>query len=177
MKWLLVLSFFVVGCANDAPPSLPGTGTPVPPAMGTGGNGGTGGAGGIGGEGGAGGGAKGACDNESDLDALQSVDGSPRDIARDCGRTFKCANAIGITGQYGECVSDCVEENIEGLSMDCSACYGDLERCGLESFCRPQCQVNTCSTLCLDCLDLAGCIEEFEDCRGRPGDGCPDTIP
>jgi hypothetical protein len=135
-----------------------------------------GGAGGIGGGGGGVGGAGiGACDNESDLEALEGADSSPRDIARDCGRMFECANAIGITGRYGDCVSDCVEETVDGLSTECSSCYGALERCGLEAFCRPQCQVNTCSTLCLDCLNRADCIEEFEDCRGLPGDGCPDS--
>ena len=177
MKWLLILTFFVVGCANDAPPSLPGTGTPVPPAMGTGGNGGTGGAGGIGGEGGAGGGAKGACDNESDLDALQSVDGSPRDIARDCGSRNNlssfCGSLIFNLPRYEECVTECVEEAVDGLSTECSACYGELERCGIEVLCRTQCELNACSRSCIDCLNLAGCIERFEDCRGLPGDGCP----
>ena len=181
MKWLVVLSVFVVGCANDAPPAVPGTGTPVPPSMGSGGTGGVGGAGGIGGEGGAGGGALGACDNESDLDALEAADGAPRDIARDCGLPNNvssfCANLIFNPPLYEECITECVEETVDGLSAECSACYGELERCGLESFCRIQCQLNNCSRSCLDCLDLAGCIEEFEDCRGLPGDGCPDTIP
>lgn len=179
VKWLIVLSVLVVGCTNDAPPAVPGTGTPVPPGMGTGGTGGVGGAGGFGGEGGAGGGALGACDNDSDLEALEGASGNVRDIARDCGLPNNvssfCANLIFNPPLYEECITECVEEAVDGLSTECSACYGELERCGVESFCRTQCQLNTCSTLCLDCLDLAGCIEEFEDCRGLPGDGCPDT--
>jgi len=149
--------------------------------MGTGGTGGVGGAAGFGGEGGAGGGALGACDNDSDLEALEGAGDNVRDIARDCGLPNNvssfCANLIFNPPLYEECITECVEEAVDGLSTECSACYGELERCGVESICRTQCQLNTCSTLCLDCLNLAGCIEEFEDCRGLPGDGCPDTTP
>ena len=179
MKWLLVLSFCVAGCGNDAPPTVPGTGTPIPPGMGTGGTGGVGGAGGFGGEGGVGGGALGACDNDADLEAIEGADDTMRNIARDCGLPNNvssfCASLIFNPPRYEECITDCVEESVDGLSAECSACYGELERCGLELLCRTQCQFNTCSESCLHCLNLAGCIEEFEDCRGLPGDGCPDS--
>ena len=171
MKWLFVLSFCVAGCGNDAPPTVPGTGALIPPGMGTGGTGGVGGAGGFGGEGGVGGGALGACDNDAD--------DTVRNIARDCGlpnnASSFCASLIFNPPRYEECITDCVEESVDGLSPECSACYGELERCGLELLCRTQCQFNTCSESCLHCLNLAGCIEEFEDCRGLPGDGCPDS--
>ncbi len=85
MKWLVVLCLCVAACADDAPPTVPGNGTPIPPSTGTGGSGGAGGLGGIGGAGGVGGGALGACDNESDLDALEGVGDTVRDIARTCG--------------------------------------------------------------------------------------------
>jgi len=178
MNWLLILSFFVVGCANDAPPTLPGTGTPIPPGMGTGGDGGTGGAGGMGGEGGAGGGAKGACDNESDLDAIDGADDTLRNIARDCGAPNNPSSLCGLIFSlqaYEECISECVEEEVAGLSTECATCYGALERCGVAQIpsCRTPCQQNTCSDLCLNCLEGAGCIEDFEECRGLPGDGCP----
>jgi hypothetical protein len=179
MKWLLLLCLCVAGCGNDAPPTVPGTGTPIPPGMGTGGTGGVGGAGGFGGEGGVGGGARGACDNDSDLEALEGVDDNVRDIARICGLPNNvssfCAGFIFNVPLYEECITDCVKEAVDGLSPQCSACYGALERCGLELFCRTQCQFDTCSESCLNCLNLAGCIEEFEDCRGLPGDGCPDS--
>jgi hypothetical protein len=149
--------------------------------MGGGASGGAGGAGGFGGEGGAGGGALGACDNDSDLEALEGAGDNVRDIARDCGLPNNvssfCASLIFNALQYEECITECVEETVDGLSTECSACYGELERCGLELFCRTQCQLNNCSRSCLDCLNRAGCIEEFEDCRGLPGDGCPDTTP
>ena len=178
MKWLVVFSVFVVGCTNDAPPAVPGTGTPVPPGMGTGGTGGAGGAGGFGGEGGAGGGALGACDNDSDLDALESVDDNAREIARICGSPNNPASLCGLISNaplYEECITECVEEEVPGLSTECAACYGALERCRFDWLCGSQCAFNACSPLCLDCLNLAGCIEEFEECRGLPGDGCPDS--
>ena len=146
---------------------------------GMGGAGGIGGAGGMGGAGGAGGGALGACDNESDLDALEGAGDNVRDIARDCGSRNNpssfCGSLIFDLPRYEECVTECVEEAVDGLSTECSACYGELERCGIEELCRTQCELNACSRSCLDCLNLAGCIEEFEDCRGLPGDGCPDS--
>lgn len=172
MKWLLIVALGSLGCADNAPPPAPGGGGPIPPG-GFAGSGGSAGAGGVGGEGGAGGMSEGACDKASDLDAIEGAGQSVRDLARDCGRSFGCASSIGISGRYGDCVSDCVEEGVDGLSTECADCYGALERCGLESFCRPQCQVNTCSTLCLDCLEMAGCIEDYEICRGLPGDSCP----
>ena len=148
-------------------------------AGGTSGSAGTGGSGGMGGAGGAGGGALGACDNESDLDALEGAGDNVRDIARDCGSRNNpssfCDSLIFNLPQYEECVTECVEGAVDGLSTECSACYGELERCGIEVLCRTQCELNACSRSCLDCLNLAGCIEEFEDCRGLPGDGCPDA--
>ena len=179
MKWLLVLSFCVIGCASDDPPTVPGNGTPIPPAMGAGGTGGDGGAGGVGGEGGVGGGPKGACYNESDLEALEAADEILRNIASDCGsptNPSRCAAVVIMNSErYGECIADCVEESVDGLSPECSSCYGDLEQCGLDEFCRSECQRNPCSEACLDCLGLAGCLAEFEECRGLPGDGCPNS--
>jgi hypothetical protein len=175
MKWLLVLSFCVIGCASDEPPTVPGNGTPIPPAMGAGGTGGIGGAGGIGGEGGAGGGAKGACDNESDLDAIDGAEDTLRNIARDCG-AFECAIFFGNGFAYESCVNMCVEDQVPELSPDCAACYGGSERCSHDSLCILRCRNDTCRVGCLDCMSLAGCIEELEECSGLPGDGCPDSL-
>ena len=137
-----------------------------------------GGTGGIDGTGGVGGelGSRGACDNASDIDAIDVAGGGLRDVARDCGlpsASSFCASLIG-SGSYEECISNCVEESIPGLSTECAACYGGLERCGFQSLCRTQCRLNGCSTTCLDCLNRGGCIEEYERCRGLPGNGCLD---
>jgi hypothetical protein len=134
--------------------------------------------GGIGGAGGVGGGALGACDNESDLDALEGVGDTVRDIARTCGLPNNPSSLCGLIFNaplYEECITECVEEEVPGLSTECAACYGALERCGFDWFCQTQCQLNSCSPVCLDCLNLPGCLEEFEECRGLPGDDCPDS--
>lgn len=118
-------------------------------------------------------GPKGACDNESDLGALESAGDSLRNIARDCGQ-FSCVNNIGNSVLYEDCVTRCVANSVQGLSTDCAGCYGGVERCGHDAFCRTRCQSDTCSVQCLDCLNGADCITEFEACRGLPGDACPD---
>lgn len=170
MKWLLLLGLVAVGCGENPPPTVGDSGSGVP--IGTmNGTGGVGGAGGGGGEGGAT--SKGACDNASDIDAIEGAMGSLRDVASACGRTFDCATRIGNSDSYGDCVSACVETGVTDLSTECAACYGGLERCGLSAFCRAECQSNNCSALCLNCLNDADCITNFEDCRGLPGDSCP----
>lgn len=120
-----------------------------------------------------GGESTGACDNESDLEALEGVGNDARNIARICGSVNNIPSCVFTIQPYEECVTECVEEEVPGLSTECAACYGALEQCGRASFCQAQqCQFDGCSTLCLNCLNLAGCIEEFEACRGLPGDGC-----
>lgn len=174
MKWLLLFALGLLGCGDDPPPTLSGNGTRVPGgSIGvTGGTLGAGGDGGAGGEGGAGGAqAKGACDNATDLDAIEAAGQSVRDIARSCGLSV-CAASIGNATAYGVCVEDCLSQRVPALSTDCAGCYGDLESCGLASLCRFQCQGGTCSILCLDCLTNGGCLTAFEECRGLPGDGC-----
>lgn len=169
MEWLLILALGMLGCGDEPPPTIGGNGNGAPVGD-TSGRGGSGGEGGGGGEGGAE--TKGACDNGSDLDAIEGASGGLRNIARDCGRSFDCAPDLGSSNAYGECVSDCVEGSVAGLSMNCASCYGDLEGCGFAASCRPLCLINTCSPQCLNCLNDADCITAFEDCRGLPGDGC-----
>ena len=172
MKWLLIFALGLFGCGDDPPPTISGGGERVPSGSsgGTGATGGAGGAGGAGGVGGVGGAVpKGACDNGTDLGAIEGA--SVRNIARDCG-VFVCATSIGNSLAYGQCVDDCVNARVTGISTDCANCYGNLERCGLVALCRFQCQANTCSALCLNCLNGASCITEFEQCRGLPGDSC-----
>lgn len=136
--------------------------------------GGDDGQGGVGGSGAGGpsGEPVGACDNDSDLQVLASA-GGVRDVARDCG-ILRCSGAIGDTNVYEACVEACIENDVQGISTECAGCYGEMERCGFESFCQLRCQSNTCSPMCLSCLNDAGCTEEFEACRGLTGSECTD---
>jgi len=174
MRWFLIFALALLGCGDDSPPTVSSGSNRVPSGSvgGTGATGGTGGGGGAAGEGGAGGAApKGACDNGADLDAIEAATDSVRNIARNCG-LFVCAASVGNANAYGQCVHDCVNARVPELSPDCAECYGNLERCGLLALCRFQCQANACSTLCLNCLNGASCIADFEECRGIPGDSC-----
>jgi hypothetical protein len=176
MKWLLILALAALGCGDEAPNTFPAGGTvPLAKIPETGGSGGGGGDG-LGGAGGFE--PRGACDNASDLGAIESASDSVRNIASDCGSLVNissCASLILNAPEYEECITDCVEEDVPGVSAECASCYGALERCGLQQIpsCRVSCQNNTCSDLCLNCLTDEGCIEDYEDCRGLPGNGCP----
>lgn len=166
----LMVALMLVGCGGEGSPWSPGGITNIPGTI-TGG-GGTSGTGGMGGAGGSGGGASGACDNPSDLDAIEGAAPSIRDIARNCGLT-SCALFVLNGPAYQICVDACVGSSVEGLSTPCARCYGALERCGRDALCFESCSLNTCSSFCTDCLAAAGCITEFEECRGLPGDDCP----
>ena len=153
------------------PQAASGAGNGLPNGFGVGsGSGGTSGTGGNGGAGGAGGEDAGACANDSDLQALAGA-GSVRDVARDCG-LFRCGGSVSDGDSFEACVDACLENDVQGVSSECAACYGALERCGLDSFCQLRCQSDTCSAMCLSCIDQAGCTEEFEACRGITGAEC-----
>jgi hypothetical protein len=173
MKWFLIVALGVCGCADNAPPPPPGGAGPIVPPGGFAGSGGSGGVGGNGGAGGAGGLPRGDCDNASDFSAIEGAAQNLRTISANCGASVECAANIGNSAQYGLCVTGCVEEGVNGLSIECAACYGDLERCTLDAFCRDSCQLNPCGLLCANCLENAGCITEYEQCRGVSRDGCP----
>jgi len=172
MKACLVVLALVIGCSYPSAPPPPGGGTDNPPIVGTGNTGGSPpldagiDAGLDGGE------PNGACDNTLDLVAIVRAGGG-RDASHACSEN-DCADRIGVPGLYEECVNTCVEDRVAGLSSDCAACYGSLERCSLEALCRPYCVNNdTCNVECSNCLRDYGCSEEFEACRGLPGDECP----
>ena len=117
---------------------------------------------------------QGACDNESDLAALDGAGSSPRDLARDCG-AFECAIFFGNGFAYESCVDGCVQDDIPDLSPACATCHGASERCSHDSLCILRCRNNTCSAMCLDCMTSADCIAELEECTGIPDDGCADA--
>ena len=175
MKWLVILCVCVVGCTDEPPPSISGN-----PGSGVGeGGGGSGGVPAV--DGGTdaavdGGESKGACDNEADLGVIEGADPSVRDVARDCGKG-ECAIFFGLGLEYESCVDRCVTDQVPDLSTGCTVCYGSSERCSHDSLCILRCRNDTCSTMCLDCMMLAGCIEELEECTGIPGNDCPDQLP
>lgn len=171
-SWIPTLVLLVSACASDSLPVV-GGGAPqrsihtrvlVP------GQGGTGGAqdGGI--DGGHDGGVDaGACDNLPDLDAIASTNLNA--VMTSC-TGLVCLNALLDPLRYEECVTGCVEFNVPTMSSECAACYGGVARCGFDAFCLGVCQFNTCGLQCLNCLNFTGCLAEFEDCRGIPGDSC-----
>lgn len=114
----------------------------------------------------------GACNNDSDLAVIE--DGSRlRNATRDCSFAV-CAGLAGdeVLSLFSRCVTSCITMMVPELSTECAACYGRIEQCGDEAFCRGRCQLNLCAPLCLDCLNEAGCVSDFEECRGLPGSGC-----
>jgi|GEM_PF-2053353 len=171
MKRLLLTLVLVIGCADPIAPPPPGGSSGIPPLVGTGNTGGSppvdagidaGRDASV---------SRGACDNAGDLDAINSS-GNTRDISRGCSQIICIAYSVGDLAQYEQCINDCVENGVQGVSADCAACYGLVERCTIEQSCSEACVGDTCNTVCSDCLDSAGCTAEFEDCRGLPGDGC-----
>jgi len=169
---MLACTLLVTACGNDSLPAL-GEGGPVRNVDSRSvdsGQGGTGGEldGGV--DGGLDGGVDaGACDNPADLDAITAT--NLNTVMTFC-TGLACLNTIGDSLPYEQCVNACVAQNVPGLSFECTDCYGGVARCGLDAFCLSVCQFNTCGLQCLNCLDFAGCLTEFEECRGIPGNGC-----
>ncbi len=176
--WVPACTLFITACGSNPVPAL-GQSGPIPDIVvravtpGQGGTGGSGLDGGV--DGGVG---AGACDNPADLDAVAAANLNA--VTTFC-TGLVCLTTIGNSPSYEQCVNECVERNVQGLSSECADCYGGVARCGLNAFCLSVCQFNTCGLQCLNCLSFAGCLTEFEECRGLPGDGCnsggPPLIP
>ncbi|MDH3726698.1 MAG: hypothetical protein OER77_04130 [Myxococcales bacterium] len=179
---MLICTVIVTGCANDPPPPFaPGSeGGFVPDfltrVVDPGGGGAGGGLdGGI--DSGVDGGVDGGwCDNLPDLEALAAANVSS--VTALC-TGLVCLNTLGNTVLHQQCVSACLEQNISGLSSECAVCYAGVAGCALDALCYGVCQFNTCGLQCLNCLSFAGCLIEFEACRGIPGTVCdgPPDIP
>jgi len=166
---LLGLCLSTSACSSDAPPTVSGNPSDPPPTgsirdAGSGGVDGGADAGIDGGE------PTGACNNQDDLTVIE--DGSRlREARRSCSFIF-CAGIAGNGQAFSDCVMGCITRTVPDLSLECAACYSSIEVCGEEAFCRGRCQNNLCAPLCLDCLSEAGCISDFEACRGLPGNDC-----
>ena len=147
---------------------------------GTAGSGGTGGDGATGGDGGAGGtggvARMGACDNVDDLPKLTALlPSNARQVAANCGLAA-CGHLILDEAAFTTCVSDCVEDEITGLSSDCSDCYGDYAWC-ISPPCLTACASNSCSPECqATCPGYdPTCISELKQCDGLLFDDCPES--
>jgi hypothetical protein len=195
---LLAAATTIVACAPSVPPPPPnGTGGSAGAGgtAGTGGTGGTAGSGGTGGTGGSGGtagaggtggtggtagsggtggtGGLGACSNQNDIDALTALlPTNARQIAANCG-VVDCGRFVADQTDFTTCVSGCVEEDVAGLSSQCSSCYGDFAWC-IGLLCREVCQYNSCVPLCLSCDEdeYAACFEALDACAGRRSVDC-----
>jgi hypothetical protein len=119
-----------------------------------GGSGGMSGAGGIGGVG-----SIGAC-NSADIDAVQMLQVSPRQIAA------ACADANDVDA--------CIAQGIPGLSAECRSCYEDFVLC-LPSACQSACADDACNEVeCENCGGYFGCFQALENCSGRDPTDCFD---
>ncbi len=94
-----------------------------------------------------------------------------RDLARDCG-SLECGIFFGNGFAYESCIDSCITAQVPDLSTSCTACYGRSERCSHDSLCSLRCRNDTCSTMCLSCMNLADCVPELEECTGILGDDC-----
>lgn len=141
-----------------------------------GGSGGQSGAGGAAGGSGAGGNGtiEGACNNDNDLMALTALlPENGRGVAAGCG-TLNCAPVLG-QGEtlFKECATDCMEENVSGLSTECASCYADLAW-SARLICNTPCASNSCAPTCLTCGDYDEWLRTLDRCAGRMSLDCGD---
>ena len=144
---------------------------------GSSGAGGMAGSGGDGGQGGVGGVPEGQCDNPADnmlLTGLINAGANGRFIAHDCAN-LSCANEL-IETIFKQCVAECVEGEIIGLSSECAGCYGDLAWDSLPS-CNIACGQSgaaSCEPLCFTCPGYSTALTALDACAGRPSRDCPE---
>jgi hypothetical protein len=96
-----------------------------------------------------------------------------RQIAAYCG-VVDCSRFIADQTDFTACVSGCVEQDVAGLSSECSSCYGDFAWCSAQEFCLTACATNSCTSRCLSCDEdeYAACFEELDACAGRRSVDC-----
>mgnify|MGYP001819096921 FL=1 len=143
---------------------------------GGGGQSGAGGAAGASGAGGAGGSGmiEGACNNDADLMALAALlPENGRGVAAGCG-TVNCAPVLG-QGEtlFKQCATDCMEENVGGLSTECASCYADLAW-SARLLCNTPCANSSCAPTCLTCGSYDDWLRTLARCAGRMSLDCGD---
>jgi len=143
-------------------------------------SGGTGGAAGMGGVGGIGGAGIGgdACINETDLDIIGMTVPNLRWQAAVCGAA--CVGSMNDETLFLGCVDSCIQEDVPGLSLECTSCYGELAWCA-GADCNTGCTnpiVNICTPDCtadsLLCPGYSTCLTELNRCAGRDSLDCLD---
>jgi len=145
---------------------------------GTGGMGGGGGISGMGGAGGIGGvGVGGACVNEPDLDVIRKTLPNLRWQAASCGTS--CQSLLTHDALLN-CVDLCVDNQVPGLTSECTSCYGELAWCA-GTACNTWCANQTVSACTPDCTadsarcpDYSTCLTELNQCAGRDSLDCLD---
>ena len=103
--------------------------------------------GGVGGIGGAGIGGD-ACINETDLDIIGMTVPNLRWQAAVCGAA--CVGSMNDETLFLGCVDSCIQEDVPGLSLECTSCYGELAWCA-GADCNKGCTnpiVNICAPDC-----------------------------
>lgn len=119
-----------------------------------------------GGSAGTGGSARdsGACDDASDLEALEDAHEELAEITLLC--TESCAepdDAEQAGDELVSCVSDCVEEAVPGLSAECRDCFSGLSLCGVLADCMTRGE-DPSDQECIECLSEAGCLNTLRIC-------------
>jgi hypothetical protein len=113
----------------------------------------------------------GACNNGGDAAAIANAGSSLESIGATCAGST-CLGQLGDPDAYASCVSTCIETSVPGLSSECAGCYGELGGCAVGNLCLA-CASDTCSAMCLDCLNGAQCLTRLEECTGIPVEVCP----
>jgi len=131
----------------------------------------------TGGSGGTGGVGR-ACVNESDLDVIGMTIPNLRWQAAVCGAA--CVGSMNDETLFLGCVDSCIQEDVPGLSLECTSCYGELAWCA-GADCNTGCTnpiVNICTPDCtadsLLCPGYSTCLTELNRCAGRDSLDCLD---
>lgn len=203
MGWRFVsfslLLLALAACSDSTVPAAPGGGTGgsiIPPPVGgsggsgatggsgggagsggtaaTGGSGGMAGTGGMGGEAGSGGVVSpGACVEDSTL-LTDLLPDNARWFAHRCALETCAPQAT--EALFKQCITDCVQEAVVGLSTECAECYGDLAWNAVPN-CNTACgqsSMSSCAPICFTCGSYDAWLSELDACAGRMSVDCGD---
>ncbi|GMV43932.1 MAG: hypothetical protein AMXMBFR64_56480 [Myxococcales bacterium] len=106
---------------------------------------------------------EGACMNEADQAEIDANSDAIKKEAQSCG--LSCMSNADPKG----CATTCMEEKTE-LSGECGACYAGIVACAIKN-CIAKCAADANSPACVECMEGAGCYDEFETCSGIVSEG------